>query len=103
MMNDVVYVMANSKLAKKKQSKTAKEFNIDDMESDDEWMMEAMCDEDEGNGVLDVDNLDFETPNEEEGNQDDLETLGVNVVEGNEDGVEFGADYRDLNLDDLLS
>ncbi|KAF1896221.1 hypothetical protein Lal_00027288 [Lupinus albus] len=38
-MNDVVYVMANSKLAKKKFRK-ANEYSMDDIDSDDDWIVE---------------------------------------------------------------
>src|SRR4051812_1735066 len=51
-MNDVVFVMANSKLGKKKQARTPNDYNIDDLESDDEWLVdnnnEAELDEDIG-------------------------------------------------------
>lgn len=39
-MNDVVFVMANSKLAKKKKTRKVIEYNIDEIESDDEWIVD---------------------------------------------------------------
>jgi len=39
-MNDVVFVMANSKLAKKKQTRKPTRTNIDDCSSNEEWIME---------------------------------------------------------------
>jgi len=51
-MNDVVFVMANSKLAKRKQTRKPTQINIDDCSSDDELIME---DEHEHNETLDLD------------------------------------------------
>jgi len=51
-MSDVVFVMANSKLAKKKQTRKPARINIDDCSSDEEWIME---DEHEQNEALDLD------------------------------------------------
>nr|KYP47830.1 hypothetical protein KK1_030526 [Cajanus cajan] len=56
-MNDVVYVMANSKLAKKKQTRKPVQINFDDFSSDDEWIMEDEHGENEGLD-LNVNNLD---------------------------------------------
>lgn len=58
-INDVVCVMANSKLAKKKQAGGAVELNMDDIPSDDEWIMENVNGDIEG---LDADNLDLDFP-----------------------------------------
>ena len=58
-MNDVVFVMANSKLAKKKQPRKPIVINFDDFSSDDEWIMEYEHGENKGLGQ-DVDKLDLE-------------------------------------------
>jgi len=39
-MNDVVFVMTNSRLMKKKDVRKTKDYNIDDLAFDDEWTME---------------------------------------------------------------
>ena len=41
-MNDVVYVMVNSKLAENKEGgrRSLQEFEFDDISSEDEWIME---------------------------------------------------------------
>jgi hypothetical protein len=38
-MNDVVFVMTNSKLAKKKKDRKVVEYSLDDIDSDDEWIV----------------------------------------------------------------
>lgn len=57
-MNDVVFVMVNSKLANKKQVRKANEFdyNIDDLASDDEWIVE----DEDGDVNVDLDILNEE-------------------------------------------
>ena len=112
-MNDVVFVMANSKLGRKKKSAKPLEFNLEDLDSDDEWMMEAANhDEDEGNEGFDLENFEVneapsdegnegfdldnfegnEAPSEDEENQENLETSD-NEVEGE----------PDFNINDLLN
>jgi len=54
-MNDVVFVMANSRLQKQKDVRKTKDYNIDDLASDDEWTVE----ENEANLSLDVSNEDI--------------------------------------------
>ncbi|KAF1892678.1 hypothetical protein Lal_00031950 [Lupinus albus] len=39
-MNDVIYVMTNLKLAKKKKFRKANEYNMDDVDSDDDCIVE---------------------------------------------------------------
>jgi len=36
-MNDVVFVIANSRLQKQKEVRKTKDYNIDDLASDDKW------------------------------------------------------------------
>lgn len=38
-MNDVVLVTTNSKLAKKKKARNTVEYSLDDIETDDEWIV----------------------------------------------------------------
>jgi len=39
-MNDIVFVMTNSKLAQKKQTRKPTQINIDDCSSHEEWIMD---------------------------------------------------------------
>lgn len=39
-MNDVVFVMANSRLNKKKEVRKANDYSIEDLSSDDDWIVE---------------------------------------------------------------
>lgn len=55
-LNDVVLVMSNSKLAKRHEAGKVLGYNIDDISSDDEWILE-------NNGS---------SPNSEESELDDL-------------------------------
>ncbi|CAL5184982.1 unnamed protein product [Lathyrus oleraceus] len=59
-MNDVVFVMTNSKLAEKKKNRKTEEYKLDDIESDNEWIVNS--DEDFENEILDftIENEDFE-------------------------------------------
>ena len=50
-MNDVVFVMANSKLEKKKGRK-GNEYNVKDLDSDDDWLVDESED-------LELDHLDI--------------------------------------------
>jgi len=38
-MNDVVFVMTNSKMAKKKKARKMVDYSFDDIDSDDEWIV----------------------------------------------------------------
>ena|ERR1044072_2452324 len=107
-MNDVVFVMANSKLAKNKQARKGVELTLDDIPSDDEWIVEKNND-----GVVIGDNLD-DDPN---GDDDDFlrEVLGEDIghdpvddlngdeEEENEDETPLEDDYQDFNVDLLLN
>ncbi|XP_061365791.1 uncharacterized protein LOC133309070 [Gastrolobium bilobum] len=86
-MNDVVFVMANSKLAKMKDDagKTI-EYGIDDLSSDDDWIVDH--DESSSNDEdLDLDNLDLDTPN-----QEDLVQVGEHATGG------VGAPLDDMEI-----
>ncbi|KAG6536033.1 hypothetical protein ZIOFF_001071 [Zingiber officinale] len=71
-MNDVVFVMANSKLAKKKELRKVNDYSIDDLASDDDWIVD------------DSENLDLDASNE------DLVPV--------EEGPSSGAPHDDLEL-----
>ena len=101
-MNDLVFVMANSRLAKKKVARKANVYDIDDISSDDDWIVEN---EENPSNIedLDVDNL-VPTQNEalvEPSNDLDLELELPNFdEEAFEDGEELGEmldDDCDLN------
>lgn len=107
-MNDVVFVMTNSKLAKKKKNRKAKEYKFDDIEFDNEWIVNN--DDDFENEILDftIENDDFEVAFAEGGNGIDAATAeGENKIEvataegGN--GIEAATVKNELeihNLDD---
>ncbi|KAK4284281.1 hypothetical protein QN277_001136 [Acacia crassicarpa] len=57
-MNDVVFVMTNSKLARKKQARKTIEYNIDDISFEDEWIVENEGTSSNVEG-LDEDNFDL--------------------------------------------
>jgi len=78
-MNDVVYVMVNSKLAEKKEGgrRSLQEFEFDDISSDDEWIMENV------EGGEDNENINLnDTPNS---NRDDEHLVEGQVQGGVED------------------
>ncbi|RDX71444.1 hypothetical protein CR513_49209, partial [Mucuna pruriens] len=117
-MNDVVFVMANSKLAKKKQTRKPVELILDDYPFDDEWIMEDehRVGENEGLG-LDVDNLDLDENlvlvqiGEDEETTvttplplDDLDITNLNGEEDGigKDGVEDLLSNYDFNLQDYI-
>jgi len=41
-MNDVVFVIANSRLMKKKNVRKTKDYNIDNLASNDEWTVKLI-------------------------------------------------------------
>lgn len=53
-MNDVVFVTANSRLAKKKKGRRTPEMKFDGLGSDDDWVMNESA-EDGGTKILDGD------------------------------------------------
>ncbi|CAL0332833.1 unnamed protein product [Lupinus luteus] len=97
-MNDVVFVMANSKLSKKKKARTGVELTIDDVPSDDEWIVEHNNnDEDHLQGHdVDGDDLMREPLGEDIGE-------GINDAEENEDQAPLEDDYREFDVNDLLN
>nr|XP_007147219.1 hypothetical protein PHAVU_006G105700g [Phaseolus vulgaris]ESW19213.1 hypothetical protein PHAVU_006G105700g [Phaseolus vulgaris] len=106
-MNDVVFVMTNSRLTKKKDVRKTKEYTIDDLSSDDEWTVE----ENETLYGLDEDILlevgeddasrratnDLEVPPID----DDLEVPPIDDNE-KEDLLEDQDDYPMISVNDLI-
>lgn len=92
-MNDVVFVMANSRLTNSKLKKTHA-HNFDDIPSDNEWIVADEDDED-----LDIEPLDIEEDQEVAahigGGEQDL-----GIYEGDED-ASLG-NLVDFSLDDLF-
>lgn len=95
-MNDVIFVVANSKLGKKKQARRSDELTIDDISSDDEWIVEQNNNEDGTNEA--EDDLIREILGEDVGEHplDDVDG------EENEDEAALEDDYQDFNVNVLL-
>ncbi|KAI5441222.1 hypothetical protein KIW84_010614, partial [Lathyrus oleraceus] len=91
MMNDVVFVMANSRLSKKNKGRRTFEIEFDDLGSDDDWLM----DED---GDIEISDEDFIQMNQEQIQEDDI---FVHDLEDEHDGGidenEFDDDFEDEN------
>ena len=100
-MNDVVFVMANSKLAKKKQVRKLTQITIDDCSSDEEWIME---DEYDHNEALDLDEnlLPVQVEEDETFHGQDLHMTDLNGEEDQNDGVEGLDAYYEFKLEDYL-
>ena len=99
-MNDVVFVMANSKLAKKQVRKQT-QITIDDCSSDEEWIME---DEHDHNEALDLDEnlLPVQVEEDETFHGQDLHMTDSNGEEDQNDGVEGLAEDYEFKLEDYL-
>lgn len=69
-MNDVMFVMSNSKLAKRNQARKAIEYTMDDLSSDDEWITED--DVSLSKEELELDNLDLFVPIENDAHEDQV-------------------------------
>jgi len=117
-MNDVVFVMANSRLEKQKEVRKTEDYNIDDLASDDEWTVEEIeansnlnaLDEDilieigeneveeacnKGGGTTPLD--DLEVPPIAENDEDHGDDLNEN-----EDHMGEEDDYPEFNMKDFL-
>ncbi|ESW33617.1 hypothetical protein PHAVU_001G085000 [Phaseolus vulgaris] len=103
-MNDVVFMMANSRLMKKKDVTNTKNYNIDELASDEEWTVE----DNEANDAELMDDLDEVGEVEP---MDDLEVPpiaaddeghGIDNINENEDLVEENDDYPSINMKDFL-
>ena len=99
-MNDVVFVMANSRLMKRKDVRNTKNYNIDELASDEEWTVE----DNEANDVELMDDLDEVGEVEP---MDDLEVPpiaaddeghGIDNINEDEDLVEENDDYPSINM-----
>ncbi|KAG4377511.1 hypothetical protein GLYMA_18G136551v4 [Glycine max] len=104
-MNDVVFVMTNSRLNKKKDVRKAKDFNIDDAASNDEWIVEN--EENSDLNALDEDIL-VELGEDARGEgvggapMDDLEVPPIDDDGDGGDAINEEEDYLHLTLNDLL-
>lgn len=117
-MNDVVFVMVNSRLNKKKEARKANNYNIEDVSSDDDWIVEEnVQDENSDLPILDEDILDLTVPeNVGVGGApvDDLQIpidddvdeivggLGDDAINENEDDMKDEDDYPEIMLNSLL-
>ncbi len=102
-MNDVVFVMTNSRLTKKKDVRKTKEYTIDDLSCDDEWTVEE-------NETLYGLNEDIQLEVREDDASrgattapsiNDLEVPPIDDNE-NEDLLEEGDDYPMISVNDLI-
>ncbi|KAK4276297.1 hypothetical protein QN277_019261 [Acacia crassicarpa] len=91
-MNDVVFVMTNSKLARQKQVRKTGEYNIDDVSSEDEWIVENEGTSSNVEG-LDEDNFDF--------NLDNLIEENLAPVGGEDDTGHVGAFEDNMVIPDF--
>jgi len=113
-MNDVVFVMTNSRLVKKKDVRKTKEYTIDDLSSDDEWTMEEnetlhgldedilleVGEDDASRGATSGPSInDLEVAPIDDDN--DLEVPPIDDNE-NEDLLEEEDDYPMINMNDIL-
>ncbi|XP_068503640.1 uncharacterized protein [Phaseolus vulgaris] len=92
-MNDVVFVMANSRLMKRKDVRNTKKWTVEDNEAND---VELMDDLDEVGELEPMD--DLEVPPivaDDEGH-------GIDSINENEDLVEENDDYPSINMKDFL-
>ena len=97
-MNDVVFVITNSRLTKKKDVRKIKEYTIDDLSSYDEWTVE----ENETLYGLDEDILlDVGEDDASRGATNDLEVPPIDDNE-NEDLLEDQDDYSMISVNDLI-
>nr|XP_007149645.1 hypothetical protein PHAVU_005G087000g [Phaseolus vulgaris]ESW21639.1 hypothetical protein PHAVU_005G087000g [Phaseolus vulgaris] len=113
-MNDVVFVMTNSRLVKKKDVRKTKEYTIDDLSSGDEWTMEEnetlhgldedilleVGEDDASRGATSGPSInDLEVAPIDDDN--DLEVPPIDDNE-NEDLLEEEDDYPMINMNDIL-
>jgi hypothetical protein len=85
-MNDVVFVMANSRLSKKKQGRRTTVMEFEDIGSDDDWLMDEEVD-----GRTEILDEDFVQVNQNQIEEDDI------LVHNLEDENEFEDDFEDGN------
>jgi len=115
-MNDVVFVMANSRLKKKKDVRKTKDYNMDDLASDDEWTVE----ENEASSSLDAsyEELLLEVGENEDASRgggvapmDHLEVPPIvdndqgpkgEDIDENEDAMEDNDDYPTFDMKEFL-
>nr|XP_007135104.1 hypothetical protein PHAVU_010G101400g [Phaseolus vulgaris]ESW07098.1 hypothetical protein PHAVU_010G101400g [Phaseolus vulgaris] len=90
-MNDVVFVMANSRLMKKKDVRKTKDYNFDDLASNDEWTME----DNEANDIEPMGDLEVPIAEDDEGHD-------IDNINENENLVEEDDDYPLINMKDFI-
>ena len=56
-MNDVIFVMGNSRLGKKKKAQNSHSYDFDDLPSDDDWIVENEKDGEDVDNFHDEENL----------------------------------------------
>jgi len=112
-MNDVVFMMTNSRLMKKKDVRKTKDYTIDDLSFNDEWTLEEnetldgldedilpeVGQDDASRGATTPSINDLEVSPIDDDN--DLEVPSLNDNE-NEDLLEEGDDYPMINMNDFV-
>lgn len=103
-MNDIIFVMANSKLAKKKKIRKYQNFSIEDLESDDEWIVEddENSDLDVTEGEVDLVNLGKDDHASASHVVDDLEVPDADADEDGDANENEDDDEPDWLIRDLL-
>ncbi|KAK4269271.1 hypothetical protein QN277_022453 [Acacia crassicarpa] len=102
-MNNVVFVMANSRLGNTKHRVSPQiDYNFDDIESNDEWIVEPTCEDISADVRVGEDQdphgLDDHDLNEELRNLNDLDIPEFPSGGGDqEDDIEIDFDSNDLN------
>jgi hypothetical protein len=87
-MNDVVIVMVNSTLNKKKQARKGKVYDIDDLASDDEWVADNV-----------EDNSDFDLDAPIEVGEEDA-NVGIGVALGDDLEIPNDIDHDEDEIDE---
>ncbi|VFQ61199.1 unnamed protein product [Cuscuta campestris] len=109
-MNDVVFVMTNSKLAKKKKARRSNPLKLEDLSSDDEWIMEDVGEDPRGDEVAAGNNsTDVPTQNGEEEaaanvqpeHEEELDVTNLDEGDEDEDEDQELEDY-DFSIDNYV-
>ena len=87
-MNDVVFVMVNSRLNKKKQARKGNDYDIDDLASDDEWVADNV-----------EDNSDFDLDAPIEVGEEDA-NVGIGVALGDDLEIPNDNDHVEDEIDE---
>lgn len=97
-MNDVVFVMANSRLSKKKKERKTHEMEFNDISSDDDWVLDMNVED----GSTDNLDEDFVLVNEDQNEKDEDVTIVHNLEEhvGGRYEYEGEDEFEDENEDE---